>query len=93
MGKVERGWFKPGISSVRLDQGEVREIEFGGDLTGQGNHASLVVDADRLTDGGYAIAEEVHNPDRTASDVEGPPARPYPHLISSHDASAAKPFA
>ena len=81
MGKVERGWFKPGVRRLRLDKCEVGEVEFGGDLTGHGNHAGLVVDADRLTGDGYAIAKEVHDPDRAAPDVDGSPASLNPHLV------------
>ena len=81
MGKVEGGWLKPGVRGLRLDQCEVRELEFGGDLPGHGDHASLVVDANRLAGSAYAIAQQVHDPDRAAPDVGRSPPTRDPYLV------------
>jgi hypothetical protein len=63
--KVERGPLKPGVGCLRLAQREVGEVEFGGDLAGHGNHASLVVDADRLPGDTHPVAQEVMIPGRS----------------------------
>lgn len=81
MRKVERCTLQTSAGCLRLHQREVREVKFGGDVPGHGDHASLVVNADRLTSGTRPIAEQVHDPDRAASDVDRAPTRPSSYLV------------
>jgi hypothetical protein len=80
MGKVERCSLQPSAGCLRLHQREVGEVKFG-DVPGHGDHASLAVHADRLTGGAHPVAEQVHDPDRAASDVDCAPARPSSYLV------------
>ena len=74
VGNVERCWLEPSVRRLCLDQCEVREVEFGGNFPGHGDHPGVVVNTYRLTGDTDAVAEEVQYPDRTAPNVDSPPA-------------------
>jgi hypothetical protein len=79
VGKIERCPLQPSTGCRRLHQREIREVKLGGDVPGHGDHASLAVNADRLTGSAHPIAQEIHDLDRAASDVD----RPMPYVRDS----------
>jgi hypothetical protein len=92
VGKVERCSLQPGAGCLCLHQREVREVKLGGYVPGHGDHASLAVNAHRLTGGTHPIAEQVHDPDRAASDVDRAPARLNSRLVNSRLPDKALPL-